>query len=225
MKVKNNENYFLKKGTLKYVGVAMAALGFLLYYVGWGWISYIVMCTCLPGGAVLFIVGSSGRAADEDIDEYIAVKMRGISRERELEKNFSARLSPLDSFYELEGYELSEGLMFAKTKGGSVRSSVFTKTLVYILTDGLYLVGRSISLIDEEKCEDRAGELLFSDMERAEICEEMKSFNFRGNLFRVKDMRLKIVMKSGEEISIPMHDDLRSELIVERINREIQRTA
>ena len=222
MKVKNNENYFLKKGTLKIVGAAMAALGFLLYFVGWGWISYIIICTFIPIGAALFIVGSSGRSSDEDIDEFISVKMRELDPGLETDKKYSSRLVKNDGFFELEGYEFREGLMFQKTKSGSVRSSEFTKTLMYFLTDGVYLISRRISLITDEAGEDVILELPIGEIDRAEIGEEMKSFSFNGNLFRVKDMRLRILMKDGKEISLPIHDDLRSEGAAERINRAVE---
>ena len=78
MKIKSNTNYFTRNDTLKIVGAAMAALSFLLYFVGWGWVAYILMCVFIPAGAVLFIVGSSGRASDKDIDEFIAVKMLSV---------------------------------------------------------------------------------------------------------------------------------------------------
>lgn len=224
MKIKNNVNYFLKKGTLKFIGVAMAALGFLLYFVGWGWIAWITICTFIPAGAVLFIVGSSGRASDEDIDEYISIKMRELDPNLDLDKKYSARIVKGNETFELEGYEFREGLMYQKAKNGSVRSSEFSRSILYVLADGIYIVTRSISLVSDEAVEDVVRECLFEDIERAEITEEAKRFEFNKNVFNVKDLRLKIKLKNGGEISLPIHDDLRSEGAADKINRAIEKS-
>ena len=223
MKIKNNVNYFNKKGSLKIWGVAMVALGFLLYYFGWGWISYILMCTFIPAGAVLFIVGSSGRASDEDIDEFIEIKMRDLDPSLDTDKSYATRIIKGTEPFTLEGYEFSEGLMYQKTKSGSVRSSEFTKSILYVLTDAVYVVTRRISLISDEEGKDTVRELAIGEIERAEICEEIKSFTYNKNLFRVKDLKLRISMKNGDPLIIPIHDDLRSEGAAEAINRAVER--
>ena len=220
MKIKNNVNYFARKGTMKIVGAAMVALGFLLYFVGWGWIAYILMCVCIPAGAALFIIGSSGRASDEDIDEFIAVKMRDLDPGLDTDRRFSGRVVKGSEPIALEGYEYREGLMFAKTKSGSVRSSELVASVVYILTDAVYLIQRRISLISDE-VEDSVRDIPFGDILSAELVEEAGSFTFNKNLFRVKAMHLRIQMKDGGEILIPVHDDMRSENAVSAINRVV----
>ena len=223
MKIKNNVNYFNKKGSLKIWGVAMVALGFLLYYFGWGWISYILMCTFIPAGAVLFIVGSSGRASDEDIDEFIEIKMRDLDPSLDTDKSYATRIIKGTEPFTLEGYEFSEELMYQKTKSGSVRSSEFTKSILYVLTDAVYVVTRRISLVSDEEGKDTVRELAIGEIEKAEICEEIKSFTYNKNLFRVKDLKLRISMKNGDPLIIPIHDDLRSEGAAEAINRAVER--
>lgn len=221
MKIKNNVNYFTKNDSLKFVGVAMVALGFLLYFVGWGWISYILMCVCIPLGAVLFIVGSSGRSGDDDIDEFIAVKLRELDPKLELDKDYAKRVMKHFDPIEIEGYEYRDDLMFAKTKNGSVRSSEFVKSIVYYLNDALHITSRRVSLISDGEGEDKVYELLYDDIDRLELSEENKRFIFNKKSFAVKDLRLRIVMKNGDPVELPIHDDLRSEQIVENVNHII----
>ena len=221
--IKNNVNYFCKDGKLKAWGVVMVALGFLLYYFGWGWISYILMCLCIPAGAVLFIIGSSGRASDEDIDGLIEVKMRGLDPSLDTDKRYASRIPKGFEPIRLEGYELRDGLMFRKAKDGALRSSEFTGSVLYVLTDAIYLVKRTFSLISDEEPTEGVHELSFDSISRAEIFEETRSFAFKKNLFRAKVLRLRLVLESGEEISLPIHDDLRSESAVELINRAVEK--
>ena len=222
MKIKNNVNYFKKSDSLKFIGAAMAVLGFLLYYVGWGMISWILLCTFIPLGAVLFIVGSSGRASDDDIDEFISIKSRDLDPNLDLKKDYAKRIMKYSETVELEGYEFRDDLMFTKTKKGSVRTSEFVRTVIYTLTDAIHLTVRRISLVSDEEPADTTHEIAFDDIERLEISEEQKRFIFNKKTFSVKDKRLNVIMKNGETVSLPVHDDLRSEQIAENINHVLE---
>ena len=222
MKIKNNVNYFAKNNSLKFVGVAMVALGFLLYYFGWGWPAYILMCVCIPLGAALFIVGSSGRSGDDDIDEYIAVKMRDLDPKLDINKDYAKRVMKHYEAMEIEGYEYRDGLMFKKTKVGSVRSSEYVRSVIYFLEDAFHITSRRISIISEEDVSDNVYELSLDEVDRLALSEESKRFIFRKTSFSVKDTRLCVIMKNGEKIELPIHDDLRSEQIVESANRILE---
>ena len=113
--------------------------------------------------------------------------------------------------------------MFRKAKDGALRSSEFTGSVLYVLTDAIYLVKRTFSLISDEEPTEGVHELSFDSISRAEIFEETRSFAFKKNLFRAKVLRLRLVLESGEEISLPIHDDLRSESAVELINRAVEK--
>ena len=222
MKIKNNVNYFTKGDSLKFVGAAMVALAFLLYFVGWGWISWILICTFFPVGAVLFIVGSSGRSGDDDIDEYIAVKTRELDPNLDLNKDYAQRIMKYSEAVEIEGYEFRDGLMYTKTKKGVVRSSEFTKTVIYTLTDALHITSRTVPLTTDEERADRVLELPYEDIVRAELSEEQRRFVFNKKSFSVKELRFCVVMANGETVSMPIHDDLRSEQLVENVNRILE---
>lgn len=221
MNIKNNVNYFTKTDTLKYVGIGMAALGFFLYWFGWGWISYLIICTFIPAGAVLFVVGSSGRANDSDLDELIEVKMRELDPNLDLDKDYKGRIMKHSETVEISGYEYGDGIMVAKMKNGTVRSSKFTKTVIYTLSDALHLTSRSVSLITDDECQTNTYEIPFEKIEKTELFEETKSIVFNKNSFRVKIVRFVIVMSDGSELSFPIHDDMSSETLVENTNRII----
>ena len=218
MKLKNNVNYFKKNDSLKFIGAAMAILGFLLYYVGWGWISYIIICTFIPAGAVLFIVGSSGRASEDDIDEFIKIKTRELDPNLDLDKDYSKRIMKHSEAINAEGYEYRQGLMFKKPKSGTVRSSEYTASVIYTLTDAFHLTSRSFSLVSDEEPVTSSREISFDSIKTVEFRDETKRLTFGGNSFSVKDTRLFFVMNDDSEISIPVHDDLNSENLAENFN-------
>ena len=197
----------------------MAALGFLLYFVGWGIISWIITCTFIPAGAVLFIVGSSGRSGDDDIDDYIALHTRELDPGLDLDKNFAKRISKHRAPVEIRGYEFGEDLMYAKMKNGTVRTSEYTASVIYMLIDGLYIVSRNISLISDEERADKIFELPYGEIDRVTLSSETKNFIFNKKSFTAKDTRLCIDMKGGDSVSLPIHDDLNSEQLVENIDR------
>ena len=66
-----NEHYFTKNETVKWIGIVLVALAVVCYFFGWGFASYLIMSIGLPLGAILCILGSFGRSSESYIDEYI----------------------------------------------------------------------------------------------------------------------------------------------------------
>ena len=93
MNFKQNINYFKSSDLIKIIGICLCLFTVALYFFGWGFISYILMCLSLPTGAVLFIIGSSRRSGDADIDEYIDKMGNGIEIDLIENKDFAKRLS------------------------------------------------------------------------------------------------------------------------------------
>ena len=92
MNIKHNINYFKKSDSTKFVGIALVILGFVLFYFGWGWISYILMTLSVPVGVVLFIVGSSGRSDESVIETCIEERTEGLEVELEDVEDFADKV-------------------------------------------------------------------------------------------------------------------------------------
>lgn len=218
--IKSNVNYFKKNDTLKYAGIVLAALGLFLYFFGWSYISYIIATIVLPVGGVLFIIGSSGRASDSDIDEFIAKQTVGVEIDMENNPSIKKRLIKQLSAETAEGYEYYDGLMIRKAKDGSVRSSEYHKSVIYPLSDAIYVSTRKLSLVDEEKL-DKTYEIAYADIKNVEIYREDKKVSFGKNTFKISVAHLVIRYGQDDELSLPIHDNASADSFVERLNRII----
>lgn len=214
---KHNINYFKKSDSLKGVGLGMAVVGLVLLWLGWSYLSYILTCILLPAGLVLFFVGSTGRSSDEDIDTDIKRLTEGLEIDLGDDKRYAKRVLSHIEPAVCEGYEYREGLMLTKAKNGSVRSSEYTKAIIYLLSDGLYIVSRTFSLVSDDK-HDGAVELLYADISCVRIDRESASVAFGKKKFNVKHVRLVIEYGEGQVFSTPIHDDVNSDKLVETLS-------
>ena len=150
MENKHNLNYFKKSGWQKPLGAGLFIAGVLLFLFGWSYFSYILSIIFVLLGIALFLIGSSLRATDSDIDEFITKNLADFNVRLEEDKNYSRRILKHIPREELEVYKYDDGLMFTKTKTGNLRSSEYVKSIIYILSDGLYVASRSISIVSGE---------------------------------------------------------------------------
>lgn len=217
MNFKHNINYFKSSDIIKWIGICLCLFTVALYFFGWGFISYILMCLSLPIGAVLFIIGSSRRSSDADIDEDIERLCRGVEIDLVEDKDFAKKLNKSFSPMTFEGYEYDDGLMFTKSKNSSVRSSKYTKAIVYVLSDSLYIVKRSFSLISDG-VENTTFEFPFADIDAIKIYSEKKTVTFEKKAFDVKLVRFTVICDNKIMISLPSPDDINTDRIIEKMN-------
>ncbi len=220
MNIKHNKNYFQKGELLKYVGAAMAVLGAVMFLFGWSYLSYILSLICIPAGLILFFVGVGGRSNDSDLDQDIRNKTEGFEVQLEEDKKYSKRILKHLPPVMIEGYEYTDGLMFAKAKNGTVRSSEFTRSFVCLLSDALYLSCRTVSLVSEE-VKDQAFEILYDDIKQVEMVREEKKVVFMKKAFPVKRACLTVTYGEGLTVALPMHDDMDSERLIETIRKSM----
>ena len=224
--MKNNQNfksqinYFKKSDTFKYVGGILAVLGVLLYMFGWSYVSYIIATVFLPAGGVLFLIGSSGRASDGDINEYIEKHTEGIELDLENNPSIKKRILKQLPIEVVEGYEYKAGIMAMKAKDGSVRTSEYTKSLIYPLTDGVCVVSRSISLVSDEVC-DREIELSYSQIADIRLERNETRLSFGKKSFKVWDVRLVIEYDGDKVLSLPARDNASLDSFMEALRRSI----
>ena len=152
---KRKLNYFKQSDGPRIVGLALALIGIILLFCsGYLRLHYVVVIfgwIALPVGVALFIVAASVRADEENIDKHIADQLLGLEISAAEEDRLRKRL--LDTLHPriLEGYEYRQGLLLRKDKVSTVRSELFSRTNLYLLRDGLYLLTRTVSLINKEQ--------------------------------------------------------------------------
>lgn len=217
---KNNENYFSKKYILRPLGAVMGILGFLIYFMAWNYVFYILMSIFIPSGIVLFIIGSVGNSSESDLTDMIEEKTVGLEVRFEEDK-YRATRSLVFGFppITLEGHKYEEGVMLKKAKSGILRSSEYTKAIVYTLEDGIYITCRSFSLIADE-IENKVYDIAYAEIDRVELVRERRRLTYAGKSFEAKVTQIKFV-RGGEVISLPIHDDIQSDEYVEKLNRLI----
>lgn len=226
-KKKYSENYFIKNDTLKIIGAIMLIGGLLCLWLGYSmsFIGYILGIIFTPTGLVLFLVGSSGRVSDENIDEYITNKMADFAIEIDNDKSYYLKLLPNSKEINLEGYRFYEGVMIKRLKSGALRSSVYTRSKIRILRDSLYILNRSVSLIydnyEDGEVKNTLFEPKYSEIISVSIQREQKSVTFMNETYSAKICEL-VILTAKEEIRLPCLDAVTTDDIASTILRQIK---
>ena len=218
---KESINYFKKSDTLKYVGAGLLIAGLLCFWLGFrlGIISYILAFVGAPTGFVLFLVGSSGRTNDADIDSVITQKMAGLVINIDNERHYQLKLLKHLKEVTIDGYRYHDDVMMKKLKDNSIRTSEFTRSIVKIMKDSLYIVSRDISLINDN-VENHTYEIFYDAIKTVEIERDSKRVVFNNNTFLTKPCYLHIVFEETE-IRLPIVDAITSDELVENIKRQM----
>ena len=218
---KESINYFKKSDTLKYVGAGLLIAGLLCLWLGFrlGIIGYILAIVGAPTGFVLFLVGSSGRTNDADIDSVITQKMAGLVINIDNERHYQLKLLKHLKEVTIDGYRYHDDVMMKKLKDNSIRTSEFTRSIVKIMKDSLYIVSRDISLINDN-VENHTYEIFYDAIKTVEIERDSKRVVFNNNTFLTKPCYLHIVFEETE-IRLPIVDAITSDDLVENIKRQM----
>ena len=106
--------------------------------------------------------------------------------------------------------------MLARSKDGTVRSEEYAKAIIHVLTDGIVILSRTVSLISDEK-QDQTLEIPFTSLEKAELASGKKQLSFGKKSFEIKESFLQIV-HDGITLQLPTQLDFKLEQFVEKLN-------
>ena len=226
MNFRNNINYFKKKDSIKTIGGGLLIIGLFWLWLGIGyigWIAYFFMILSIPTGFIMFILGSTISSNEGDIDEYIKKNCEGLEVDLENDKIFSKRILKNREPNVTEGYEYNgEGLMFRKDKRGTWRSSKYTKSIIYVLSDELCINSRTFSIVSDE-IQNRFVEIPYETIESVEMKQEEHVIVSGKNSVKIKKDRLVIKYGEGMTFSTPMNNDIRSEEFIEMLNKTVSK--
>lgn len=214
---KTNKNYFTKSDILRPIAGVMGAIGFLCYFFGWGYISYILMSIFLPATIVIFIIGSIGNSSENDITDMIENKVIGLEEHFEQDKRYAHNrvINGLAPFV-CEGHDYEDGLMIKRAKSGILRTEKYTKAIIYTLGDCLYITRRSFSLVNDE-LENEVYDIPWSKVGEIKIIRDSKTLSFKGKRFTARLTLITIERADGETVVLPIHDDIGSDEFVEKL--------
>lgn len=221
--IKHNVNYFKKNDNLMLFGGGLLAVSVFCLWIAsavHAFFLYIVAPPCIVAGFVLFLIGSSGRASESDMDAHIKKQVEGLEIDFSDDIHYSKKVVKTNEPTYIEGYEFFDGVMIKRTKNSSLRSSLYTKAIVYIMTDRLYINKKTASLISND-VEKSTTEILFDYIKNIELEETKKNIVFNKKTFATKSMKLKIEYGDGNTFLCPIFDNMDSIHFVEKINKAI----
>ena len=224
MKIKSNVNYFRKKDQIKIVGGGVLIIGLFMLWLRFGILSWILAPVFVPVGLGLFLYGSITSSSETDIDEMIAKHSTGLEVDFSEDRHYVKRVIEEIPPKVAEGYEhLEDDLMFRRDKRGTWRSSKYTKYIVYVLTDELYINHRTISLISDN-IDTRVFEIPYNTIDLVEIKDVNNRIVLGKNAYNVKKSRF-VITSGGEEIfSAPMNNDIKTEEFVDMLNKRVAKS-
>jgi hypothetical protein len=196
-------------------------LGVWLIWMGWQYIpfSYPIAMVLIPLGLVLFFYGNIGRASEADIQNCIEKSEEKIHF-NELEEIPALRKRTPKELTEqtYQGYTLKNGVLFKKTKNGSLCSSEYDIAKMVTLNDGFYVKMLHFSFISDEH-EIVAYDVPFSLLES--ITAERKSFNLmKGEVpHPAKTCHLVLTYDGGKKVKLPAKDDIYLEEQIEKLKK------
>ena len=222
MNYKNNIGYFAKSDDMRTTGLGLLIGGFAALCLGFAtsYILYIIGGPLIIVGAVLYVIGAAGRSSDEDIKSCIARGCEGMEVDLSEDRAYNKRIMPKTEPEVLKDFEYREGLMLTRSKSNSLRSSEYTKTILYFLTDGLYIVTRTFSLV-EDNVRNAALEIPFLVTDTVEIVRETPTLHFGKKTFNTHYARLVIRYEDGKVLNVPIHDDITADQLAERIMKMV----
>lgn len=218
MDIKHNKNYFKFNDSIKIIGGIMLVAGLLLLWLGWSYISWILMLILTPSGLGLFLYASIVRANDSDIMEDIEKALEDMDTRIESSPHYNKRAKYQDP-YIANGFEYSGDLLFQKAKDGSVFSSKYTRSAIHILSDRLYIISKTVSPISEDS-QNNIYDIPFCEITKCEITSISKKVPYRNSYFLTKEITLDISL-SDMIVKLPIHDDISSDEFINKLNKAI----
>ena len=212
-------NYFVKNNTLKIVGAVVLILGLISLGIGVGIIGLIFAIVGIPVGIVLFFIGSSSRASDDDMDADLERKLLDLRIEIDNERRYKIKLLPNQKDITIEGYNFDGDIMIKRLPSGGVRTNSFTRTKIRLLSDRIYIVTKTISHISNESTKT-VHEIMLEDFVIAGIQRDQKEIHFNENTFFVKPCHL-VITTQDNVLSFPIIDAITSDELATTLERHV----
>ena len=218
MDIKHNKNFFKFNDSPKIIGTVMLVAGLLLLWLGWSFISWILMLILTPSGLFLFFYTSIVRSNDADIMEDIEKSLEDMDTKIENSPHFDKR-AKYQAPYIANGFEYDGDLLFQKAKDGSVFSSKYTRSAIHTLPDRLYIISKTVSPISDE-VENNVYDLPFLEITSIEINKTSKKTPYKKSYFLAKQVTLDITC--GDNIvKLPIHEDIDSDEFLNKVKKSV----
>ena len=118
--LKRNLHYFTKSDTPLYVGIGLVAVGVALFFLGYGYVSYVIASVCAPVGLLLALIGASRRVTDADIDNCVTKLTENMEVDLVENPKFAKRILKHVPMLRVQNYVYDQALAHKYAKSGSI---------------------------------------------------------------------------------------------------------
>lgn len=219
-------NYFKRWDGMHMLGLGTMAVGFLMLWLG-GAYSYVMALLGAPFlaiGFVAFLYGNVGRASENDLLEQMKRTREGIHFEEINEdRHFRGRVPQILREELLDGYTFSddESILIKKQRSGTIISSEYTVAKLAVLKDAFYIKTKTFSFISDKK-EEMTYEILFDQIENAEVVRSEKVLTRDKKSYHVKTCDVVITYDGGKTLTLHRKDDIYADGLIDTIRYAIE---
>ncbi|MBQ9744785.1 MAG: hypothetical protein IJW19_06655 [Clostridia bacterium] len=214
MNKKQHENFFKKNDLILLIGAAMLVIGAILLTVGKRrWIA--PCCILMAIGVVIFIIGTTIRVNEKEMRALLAKKLEGFDLSLDTLAVNERRVLRDAKTEVTESFEYDDTTMLRKTKN-DIFSSKYTKTAIFPLTDAFIVRTRTVSLVSDE-VKNRRIEMPYDSITELRVVREDKKLTFNKKEFNITTDHLVIRYSNGYKFSTPLHVDVKSKEIADRL--------
>ena len=215
---KGVSNYFNRGDRNKYVGIVLISISIILFFVGMGWMSYIIMCTVFPLGLAFMLLDSFNKFTDKDMDEYVDVEkkrfLEKIDEIKRTEKNKSIK-----TYILAESYIFNENEMIKQGRDGKVRTAKYSLNYIYLSDGHIFALNRDIDILNS-RSQDKEMALSIDDICDVQVVSDVKTFEYNKRTYRARQSFLDLKCKNFNT-SFAVQDSLTLDEFVTEMKKRI----
>ena len=205
MDFKRNLRYFTAPVVSPYtiIGLLLIVIGLVGVYITKKdpFIAYAFLIGAVAG-VVVIIYGRGRYAKPADIDFQISEKIKYMDetaqkRHEVYESHFNRIVKPVH----LKGFDyLTEDVMFKRGSDNKNRTSLYNAAVLYFNKDTMFIYGMHFSLTDETFDKEILASYKFTDLDRAEIVDDVFTYVRNGKYtYHVNIHSFRVVTNDGKD--------------------------
>lgn len=200
---KGVSNYFNKGDRSKYVGIGLISISIILFFVGMGWISYIIMCTAFPIGLTILLIDSLNKFSDTDIDEFI-LKEKQSSQDRINELFQAYDIKTQGDNVVVEGYLFDKNALIKQGRDRAIRTAEYVVSHILLTDKHLIIFERRIDILNAHTI-DTEQKFNIDDISNIKVVSDLKTFEYKKRTYRVRQSFL-IFKYKNEDVQFIVQD-------------------
>lgn len=204
METKRNLKYFTAPPVSipALIGWAIAIVGVVFLAFFW-YLRLAGIIIAIVGFAVV-VFSSGGQSTDTDLEYQISERIKNLQELSEkknevYEKSFLKMLKPIN----LRGYDFlakEEPFYYKKGKDGVSRTNYFTGVNLIFTNEKVFIYGRRFSMIDESIDETFTSSYYFTELDHAEVVENIYEYMKGDRKVQVKYYVFRILASDGKAV-------------------------